>query len=118
MRLSAHLDTLLDDLVDFQPNTLSDIVRFVRCHSDFNAIVMMVRNSERSSKSFLKQCQGANSDIELAGLLVIVAEIDHEMYDGLVSRASAGVGNYHWSQGVATTYLIQKVLNETIRKSA
>ena|SRR5271157_265761 len=118
MKLSVHIDTLLNNLVTFQPESLSDIVRFVRGHSDFNAIVLMVRNSVRSSKVFLKKCQSAISDTELAGLLVIVAEIDQEMYSELVSRTSDGVGNYHWSQGMATSYLLQKVLNETIRKSA
>ena len=118
MKLSANLNKLLKDLVSFHPESLSDIARFVQNHSSFNAIVLMVRNSSRSSKAFLKQCQEISSDIELAGLLVIVAEIDHDMYSELVSRVSGGEGNYHWSRGMATSYLIQKVLHETIRKSA
>jgi hypothetical protein len=59
------------------------------------------------------------SDIQLAGLLVIVADVDSDLYNELVSSTSDGVSDYHWSRAMAASYLIQKeVLGETIRKSA
>jgi len=124
MKIQNHLDNLLDDLETLKPESLSEIVRFVCTHSEFSTIMLMVRNSTRSAKCLLKQCQaladlGTMYDVQLAGLLVIVAKIDTEMYNGLVSRASNGVGEYHWSRGIATTYLLHKeVKSETIRISA
>lgn len=125
MRISEHLDNLLNDLEDFEPESLNDIVHFVRSHNRFSSALMLIRNSSKSARYFLQQCdclieEGCPiSDVQLAGLLVIVAEIDSEMYNDLVSRASSGAGEYHWSKGMATSYLLHKEVNsETIRKSA
>lgn len=125
MKISIRLDNLLDDLEDFEPATLTDIVRFVRVHEDLRAITMLIQNSKKSSTYFTQQCdclieeENSISDVQLAGLLVVAAEIEGEMYDELMSRASLGAGNYHWSQGMATSYLLHKeVTSERIRKSA
>lgn len=125
MKIDYLLDSLLMDLENFEPDTLSSIVRFVRAHEDYNAITMLVRNTKRSAKHFLDQCSllvaesNPISDIQLAGLLVIVADVDNSLYDELVSSTSNGVSEYHWSRAMATSYLIHReVLSETIRKSA
>jgi hypothetical protein len=123
--MKPDLNNLLIDLESFEPETLSGIVSFVRSHGDYSKITMMVRNSSKSAKNLLNEClcliaeNNPISDIQLAGLLVIVADVDCELYTELTSSASDGIGNYHWSRGMATSYLIQKeVLSETIRKSA
>jgi hypothetical protein len=125
VRISKHLDNLLDGLEDFDPISLSDIVRFAKSHGAFGSALMLARNSAKSARYLLDQCNclledGCPiSDLQLAGLLVIVAEIDSEMYSTLVSRVSCGAGEYHWSKGMATSYLLHKeVTCETIRKSA
>jgi hypothetical protein len=125
VRISEHLDNLLDALEDFEPVSLSDIVHFTKSHDAFSSALMLARNSVKSARYLLEQCnclleEGYPiSDVQLAGLLVIVAEIDNEMYSVLVSRASSGAGEYHWSKGMATSYLLHKeVTSETIRKSA
>lgn len=123
--MKLDLNNLLLDLENLEPDTLSGIVFFVRSHSDYSRITMMVRNSSRSAKTLLNEClcliaeNNPISDIQLAGLLVIVADVDSELYRELVSSTSDGIGNYHWSRGMAASYLIHKeVLGETIRKSA
>jgi hypothetical protein len=120
-----HIENLLNDLEDFNPISLNDIVRFVRMHNAFNSILMLIRNSYKSANYFLDQCyclleNGCLiSDIQLAGLLVIVADIDTEMYGILVSSTSDGASKYHWSKGMATSYLLHKEVNSaTIRQSA
>jgi hypothetical protein len=125
VRISEHLDNLLDDLEGFHPTSLSDIVRFTKNHCAFGSALMLARNSAKSACYLLDQCnclleEGYPiSDVQLAGLLVIVAEIDTKMYSTLVSRTSNGAGEYHWSKGMATSYLLHKeVTSATIRKSA
>lgn len=125
MKIDSLLDVLLIDLENFEPDTLSSIVRFVRTHEDYNAITMLVRNVKRSARYLLNQCSlliaenNPISDIQLAGLLVIVADVDSSLYDELVSSTSDGIGEYHWSRAMAASYLIHReVLSETIRKSA
>jgi hypothetical protein len=123
--MKLDLNNLLIDLENFEPETLSGIVSFVRDHSDYSKITMLVRNSSKSAKALLNEClcliaeNNPISDIQLAGLLVIVADVDCELYTELVSSTSDGIGNYHWSRGMAASYLIHKeVRGETIRKSA
>jgi len=134
MKIDSLLDGLLMDLENFEPDTLSSIVRFVRTHDDYNAITMLVRNTKRSARYLLNQCcllieeENPISDIQLAGLLVIVADVDGSLYDelcfdvsmrGNVSSTSDRIGEYHWSRAMAASYLIHReVLSETIRKSA
>jgi hypothetical protein len=123
--MKLNLNNLLTDLESFKPDTLSSIVSFVRAHSDYSKITMMVRNSLRSVKILLKTCEilslenSSISDIKLAGLLVIMADVNIRVCEELMSSASKGIGNSHWSRAMAASYLIRKeVLNETIRKSA
>jgi len=128
MRIAYHLENLMEDLDVFDPTTLSSIVRFVRSHEDFPAITMLVRNGKKSSKFFHNQCvslleeDNSECDIVLAGLLIIVCnldvETDAEMYTDLVSRVSGSDSTYHWAKGIATSYLLNEVLSEKIRKSA
>lgn len=128
MRIAYHLENLIDDLDIFVPTTLSGVVSFVRAHEDFPQILLLVRNSKISSKYLYNQCvelldeEDLNSDIVLAGLLVIVcnmeAEIDSDMYNELVSRVSKRESDHHWAKGIATSYLLNEVLSEKIRKSA
>jgi len=123
--MKLNINNLLTDLESFKPETLSSIVSFVRAHSDYSKITMMVRNSLRSVKVLLKTCENLSlednsvSDIKLAGLLVIMADANIGVCEELMSSASKGIGNSHWSRAMAASYLIhQKVLNETVRKSA
>jgi len=125
MKIDTYLGNLLVDLESFEPDTLSGIVSFIRTHEDYSTIVMLVSNSKRSAKCLLDQClllisdNNSTSDIQLAGLLVIVADVDCDLYDEMVSSTSDGVSDYNWSRAMAASYLIQKeVLGETIRKSA
>lgn len=127
MKISHLLDSIINDLDMFEPTTLSSIVRFVRSHDDFPSISILVRNSKKSSKIFYNQCislleEGFESDVALAGLLIIVCnldvEMDSEMYNNLVSRVSGESLSYHWARGIATSYLLNEVLSEKIRKSA
>lgn len=125
MKINPCLDNLIEDLESFEPGTLTDIVTFVRNHEDYSKITMLARNSARFAKYLLNKCllliseENPISDIQLAGLLVIVADVDSDLYNELVSSTSNGVGDYHWSRAMAASYLIHKeVLGETIRKSA
>jgi len=137
MKINSYLDCLLIDLENFEPETLSGIVCFVRKHGDYSTITMLARNSKRSAKYILNQCllliaeKNPISDIQLAGLLVIVADVDIDLYDELtltvarhpisrdVSSTSDELSNYHWSRAMAISSLLNKeVLGETIRKSA
>jgi hypothetical protein len=125
MKINTCLDCLIEDLETFEPGTLTDIVTFVRNHEDYSKITMLARNSTRFSKYLLNQClllvseENPISDIQLAGLLVIVADANSDLYKELVSSASNGVGNYHWSRAMAASYLIQKeVFGETICQSS
>jgi hypothetical protein len=122
MKLDIH--NLLLDLESFKPETLTSIVDFVHSHKDYTKILFLVKNSNKSARIFLGICLNLIaydilSDVRLAGLLVIVADVDSDLYVELVSSISNGVGNYHWSRAMAASYLIHKeVLSETIRKSA
>jgi hypothetical protein len=134
MRIVERLDNLLSDLEDFEPDSLSHLVRFVRDHSEFSAITMLARNLDRSAKFLLDQCEFLKAgvmkrpdrelaDIELAALVLIVSEIDStsttDRFDNLLSSASKESGEYYWSRGMATSYLLHKeVTNEKIRQSA
>ena len=114
--MSNFINNLLIDLENFEPETLSGIVSFVRNHCDYSKITMLVRNSSKSAKTLLNEClcliaeNNPISDIQLAGLLVIVADVDCALYTELVSSTSDGIGNYHWSRGMAASYLLQKEL--------
>lgn len=128
MKISYHLENLIDDLDIFEPVSLSDLVGFTRSHEDFYQILLLVRNSRKSSKYLYNQCvelldeEDLSSDIILAGLLVVVcnmdAEVDLEMYNELVSRVSEDESNHHWAKGIARSYLLNEVLSEKICKSA
>ena len=128
MQISLLLNDFLDDLVDFKPMSLGQIIWFTKAHKHFAKICMMARNSSKSAKYFLKQCESLNteneiSDVQLAAMIVIIAEIKntgfHNLYDTLVSRTSKVAGNSHWSRGMAISYLLHnEVICETVRKSA
>lgn len=129
MKISILLDSLLDDLTEFEPQSLGQITWFVRSHESFVKICMLARNGSKSAQYLLDQCeclledQDESSDLQLAGLIVIIGEVDksgaYKIYDSLVSRASAESDKSHWSRGMATTYLLHKeVTSETVRKSA
>ena len=125
IKVNPYLDNLLFDLENHEPVSLSEIVYVVRKHGDYNTITMLVSNSKRAAKYLLNQCllliaeKNPVSDIQLAGLLVIVADVDSDLYDEIVSSASDGISEYHWSRAMAISYLLHKeVLSEKIRKSA
>jgi hypothetical protein len=125
MKINHILDSLIEDLESFEPVTLTDIVTFVRNHEDYSKITMLARNSTRSAKYLLNQCllliseKNPISDVQLAGLLVIVADADSDLCNEMVSSTSNGASEYHWSRAMATSYLIRKeVLSETICKFA
>lgn len=128
MKVSLLLNDFLDDLVEFKPISLGQIVWFTKAHKHFVKICMLARNSSKSAKHLLKQCESLNteneiSDIQLSALIVIVGEIEnlgtYNMYDALVSRTSKAAGNSHWSRGMATSYLLHReVTCETVCKSA
>lgn len=122
--MKLDLSKLLLDLENFRPETLTSIVDFVHNHSDYNRILFLVKNSNKASKLLLSICleliaYDTLSDVRLAGLLVIVADVDSDLYVELVSSILSGFGNYHWSRAMAASYIIHKeVLSETLRKSA
>lgn len=128
MKISSILDDLLDDLAEFEPQSLGQIVWFTRNHKHFVKVCMLARNSSKSAQYLLDQYECLDteddlSDLQLAALIVIIGEIENQksyhIYDKLVSRASNGAGNSKWSRGMATTYLLHKeVTSETVRKSA
>ena len=124
MKISIFLDDLLFDLEDFEPQNLNDIVYFVREHECFKAITLLLSNSKKSFQYFIEQCHvlmdedNIISDIQLAGLLVIVGEIDGEGHEGMVSRASQEP-DYYWSRTMAASYLLrEEVISESLRQSA
>ena len=128
MRLNNRINLLLEDLGKFSPDTLSSIVHLVRSHEEFGSILFMIRNSDRSAKSFLKICDGlissgtAKDDVQLSGLLVLVTELGSDMSSEnykFLSRASTLSSKYHWSSSMAITYLINRgIFDEAIRISA
>jgi hypothetical protein len=125
MKISIYLDNLLEDLEGYEVVTISEILPYIRQHSYYGAITMLIRNSERSAKYFLNQCLALLeecdpiADIQLAGLLVIAIDVDSDVYADMMSSISEGAGNYRWSRGMAISYLLQKeVWREKIRKSA
>jgi hypothetical protein len=134
MRIVQHIDDLLSDLEDFEPDSLSHLVRFVRDHSEYSAITMLARNLDRSSQRLHDQCEflqkgvvsrpdAETADIQFAALLLIVSDVvstsTTNRFDKLLSSASEESGEYYWSRGMATSYLLHKeVTNEKIRQSA
>jgi hypothetical protein len=125
MKIKYVLSEILEHLEEFKPETLSGIVDFVKNHNQYNTIVMLIRNGSKSRQYFLDQCSSLRennnpfSDVQLAGLLVILAEINTELATDWASRISKGSGNYKWSSAMAASYLIQKeVVDETVCKSA
>ena len=125
MKIDINIDNLLSDLEYFIPDTLSSIVNFVRSHNEYNSISMIARNLDRVAMYLLDRCldiideNDSRFDVRLAGLLVIVADLDSDLYKELVSSTLNGVSNYNWSRAMSASYLIHKeVLGETICKSA
>lgn len=134
MKITDRLNSLLLDLENFRPNSLSHLVRFVRGHSEFYAITMLASNVERSAQILYDHCELLKTgliarldqelaDIELASLLVIAVEVDGvstiNRFEKLLSSTSEESGEYYWSRGIAASYLLHKeVTNETIRQSA
>lgn len=134
MRIADLLDNLLSDLEEFEPESLSQIVRFVRKHDDFGRITMLARNVDRSADFLYEQCvfshqavcqriETQTADIQFAALLYIVAEMDYtteiDRWENLLSSASKESGEYHWSRAMAASYLLHKeVSSEKIRQSA
>lgn len=125
MRINISLHNLLFGLENFEPNSLTSIVDFVISHNEYNTITMFVRNSRRSARYLLDECElliselNKTSDIQLAGLLVILAAVDGHIFEEMVSRTFQGIGEYNWSRAMAASYLIHKeVLSETVCKSA
>jgi len=134
MKISDLLDNLLSDLEEFEPNSLSDLARFVKKHEDHGRIMMLARNVDRSADYLYEQCvfsyQGVRTridsdlaDVEFAALLYTIAELDHtattDRYQKLLSSASRESREYYWSRAMATSYLFQKeVSSEKIRQSA
>lgn len=134
MRVLDLVDNLLSDLEEFEPRSLSHIVRFVRTHDDFGRITMLARNVDRSADLLFEQCvfshQGVRqrvdtqtADIQFAALLYIAAEMDYTTeigrWENLLSSASKETDEYHWSRAMAASYLLHKeVSSEKIRQSA
>ena len=130
--MKLNIEKLLTDLSVFNTQTLSGIVFFVRYLRDHHRITMMVRNSVKSAKFLLDKCfdllaeDDSISDVQLAGLLVIVADVELDLFSDLISvvgreasSTSKDLDRYHWSRGMVATYLIHKeVLNETVCKFA
>lgn len=125
MRIEDLLDNLLSDLEEFEPESLSQIIRFVRKHDDFGRITMLVRNVDRSADLLYEQCvfshQGVRqrvetqtADIQFAALLYIAAEMDYtteiDRLENLLSSASKESDEYHWSRAMAASYLLHKAL--------
>lgn len=134
MRIIKPLDDLMSDLEDFEPDSLSHLVRFVRQHSEYSAITMLARNLDRSAKLLQHQCEflsrgvvsrpdAETADIQFAALLLIVSDLastsNTDIFNEILSSASEASGEYYWARSMAISYLLHKeVTNEKIRQSA
>lgn len=118
MHVSVYTDNLLDDLEDLEPISLADIVRFVRAREDYPKIIMLLKNSKKSSRYFLGLCKRVLDDVQLAGLLVLASDTGDDLYNELMSRASQG-DRYHWAMGIASGHLLHReVYSENVHQSA
>jgi hypothetical protein len=125
MKFQSYLNNLLLDLDSFIPASLTNIVDFVRNNVNYNKIVIFLQNSSKSKNilidelCFLINENNPASDVQLAGLFVVIADVDYILFKNVVSSSSGGLDNYKWSSAMTASYLIhQEVLSETIRQSA
>ena len=125
MKIDRFLNNFLFDISRFEPDTLSSIVSFVRAHSDYNKITMLARNSKKSEECILNRCELLIAeniplvDVRLAGLFVIMADLNSDLSQEWVSRVSEAMDEYRWSRAMAASYIIYKeILDETICKFA
>jgi hypothetical protein len=124
MKIERYLNNLLFDISNFTPDTLSSIVSVVREHEDYGTIIMLSRNSKRSTNCVINKCfelmSGNDSliDVRLAGLLVIMADSKIDQDPEWVSSFSELMDKYKWSRAMAASYLIHKeMLDEKLCKS-
>lgn len=125
MKFQSYLNSLLIDLESFVPISITGIVDCVRNNVNYNKIVIFLRNSSKSQQVlidelyFLINENNPASDVQLAGLFVVIADVDYILFKNVVSSSSGGLGNYKWASAMTASYLIhQEVLSETIRQSA
>ena len=91
MKAIGFIDNILDDLEYFEPESLSDIVRLVRGHDDFASLSLLVKNTKSASEYLLDQCiclveeDCLESDIQLAGMIVIIDEANTDIYKDLIA---------------------------------
>jgi hypothetical protein len=126
MKIKFYISRLLGDLQTLEPESLSNIVRYVRNHITFTTITLLTRNTKSAANYILDQCldlfdeKDPVSDIQLAGLMVVVADVYGDKYSDLVSRTSSATGNYYWASAMATSLIINKEVleNEELRITA
>lgn len=136
MNFSKMLELLLYDLENFNPDSLNEIIRFVRSNKNFGAITLWARNHKLSQSALYDECLFYNvrvevnkdprlADLQLAALLLIVCDIESsliyktEKFNNLLSSVSGESDKFYWSRALATSYLLHKeVIRETICISA
>jgi hypothetical protein len=123
MKAKDYLKQLFFDIDDFVPDTLSSVIRYVQSHKNYNPIIIWAINSDIFALYLVETYHAMSNDpewdLQVAALLVILANANCEVFLNEVSRAAYAKRIGRWSTPMAAGYLLSReVTNETIRFTA
>lgn len=106
IKISQLINSLLVDLSNLKSDNLSEIVRFVILHKSFKQL-LLINNNVKSSKEILSNIYNSflinefKSDIQLAGLIVLIAKLDASILKEIEIKTDL-------SRAMLTSFLIEK----------
>lgn len=115
MQIENPIKSLLIELEKVIPSSLGDIIDVINKNENINKIIMFINNHKNSKKYFdnvfeqlLLDDPDDVSDIQLAGLLVIMSRINENNYVELVSAISCNE-NLKWARTMANSFLLKEL---------
>lgn len=119
--ITRDINKILDDVLNFEPVTITGMVNFVRNHDKYKSIILLINNSNAAIRYLVDQCLTLISynnivdDLKISVLLVILADINHPLE--FVKQSLLVDSVYHWSRALAASSLVNReVFSETICK--
>jgi len=115
MQIENPIKSLLIELEKVIPSSLGDIIDVINKNENINKIIMFINNNKSSKKYFdnvfkqlLLDDPDEVSDIQLAGLLVIMSKINENNYVELVSSISCNE-SLKWARTMANSFLLKEI---------
>jgi hypothetical protein len=138
MKIKTYLDKLYDDLMDddLELESLSAILDFIRAHSQYKALMLFLKNSERSKDDVVAlakriidgeyyqgrtwyepdEYSALGSDLMLCALFAILMDAGRKVDAINLSREATQDESLFWTNAMTKTFLLSDAVREALRQ--